>query len=94
MFAEIRSRLSKPTPAFWRTLQKRTAATSAAFATLTVTVASISNHLPGFLATALAGAATFFGGIAAVCPLAVDDTVPLTIITVPVQAIDLPPASA
>ena len=89
MFAEIKARLSMPTPAFWRTLQKRTAATSAAFATLTVTVASISNHLPGFLATALAGAATFFGGIAAVCPLAVDDTVPLTIITAPVQAAPL-----
>ena len=89
MFAEIRSRLSLPTPAFWKTTQKRTAATSAAFAALTITVASINNHLPAVLPTVLGYAASFFGGISAICSLAVDDSVPLAIVVAPVQAAPL-----
>lgn len=93
MLAEIRARLVAPTPLFWKKLQKRSAATSAAFATLTVTVASISNHLPAILPTALGYAAAFFGGIAAVCSLAIDDSVPLTV-AVALTPTDTPAPSA
>ena len=77
-FDEIKARLSVPMPNFWKKLQKRSAATSAAFTTLTVTVASIQNHLPAILPTILGGCAAFFGGVSAVCSLAVDDPTALT----------------
>ncbi|RYY13048.1 MAG: hypothetical protein EOO36_16485 [Cytophagaceae bacterium] len=77
MLAEIKARLTLPTPAFWKKVQKRTAATSAAFTTLTVAVASIANHLPAVLPSVLGYAAAFFGGIAAICSLAVDDAAQL-----------------
>jgi hypothetical protein len=73
MLAEIKARLTLPTPRFWKKVQKRTAATSAAFTTLTVGVASISSHVPAILPTVFGYAAAFFGGIAAICSLAVDD---------------------
>ena len=60
-------------PRFWRTIQKRSAATSAAFAALVVTVSSFSTHLPAIIPTALSYAAALFGGIAAAATLAVDD---------------------
>ena len=96
MLAEIRSRLSAPTPLFWKKLQKRSAATSAAFATLTVTVASISNHLPAILPTVLGYGAAFFGGIAAMCSLTVDDAVLLTAAAAPAPSLtpDTPTPSA
>jgi hypothetical protein len=93
MLTEIKARLSMPTPAFWKKLQKRTAATSAAFATLTVTVASISNHLPAVLPMALGYVASFFGGIAAICSLAIDDAVPLTVQAGPLSDTPIPPVS-
>ena len=93
MLAEIKARLSLPTPAFWQKLQRRTGAASAAFAALTITVASLS-HLPALLATGLGYAAAFFGGISAICSLAVDNPVPLAAVTGPAPATDLPPASA
>jgi hypothetical protein len=70
---ELSHRLTLPTPIFWKKLQKRTAATSAAFTTLTVGVASISNTLPPILPTVLGYLAASFGAIAAICSLAVDD---------------------
>lgn len=73
MITEMKARLARPMPQFWKKLQKRSAATSAAFATLVVTVSAIENHLPAILPTVLSYAAAFFGGIAAVCTLAVDD---------------------
>lgn len=85
MLHEIRHRLNLPTPAFWKRVQKRTAATSAAFTTLTVAVASISNTLPPVLPTALGWAAAFFGGIAAICSLAVDDPSQLPPVEQPLQ---------
>jgi hypothetical protein len=78
MLTEIKQRLTLPTPAFWKKVQKRTAATSVAFTALTVTVASISAHLPPILPTVLGCTATFFGGIAAICSLAVDDATAIT----------------
>ena len=78
MLHELKQRLTLPTPAFWKKVQKRTAATSAAFTTLTVGVASISNHLPAILPTVLGYAAAFFGGSAAICSLAVDDATAIT----------------
>ncbi|TGE05542.1 hypothetical protein [Hymenobacter fodinae] len=78
MLDEIKARLSLPTPAFWKKVQKRTAAASAAFTTLTVTVATISDKLPPVLPTILACAAALFGGIAAICSLAVDDASQIT----------------
>jgi hypothetical protein len=78
MLHELKQRLTLPTPAFWKKVQKRTAATSAAFTTLTVAVASISNHLPPILPTVMGYAAAFFGGIAAICSLAVDDATAIT----------------
>lgn len=88
MLAEVKARLTLPTPAFWKKIQKRTAATSAAFTTLTVGVATISNHLPAILPTALGYAAAFFGGIAAICSLAVDDPAQL-----PSTPADSPPTA-
>jgi hypothetical protein len=76
MIHELKARMALPTPAFWRKIQKRTAATSAGFTTLTVSLAALSDHMPSklaFLTTAAGFAAAFFGGIAAVCSLAVDD---------------------
>jgi hypothetical protein len=72
-FTEISHRLTLPTPAFWKKLQKRSAATSAAFTTLTVGVASIANTLPPILPTVLGYMAASFGAVAAICSLAVDD---------------------
>ena len=86
MLAEIRARLSLPTPAFWKKLQKRTAAASASFAALTVTVASIQNHLPNILPTILGGCAAFLGGISSVCSLAVDDPTVLVAVAPPPPA--------
>jgi hypothetical protein len=73
MITEMKARLARPMPLFWKKMQKRSAATSAAFATLVVTVSAFSNHLPAILPTVFSYAAAFFGGIAAVCTLAVDD---------------------
>ena len=70
---EIKARLSLPTPAFWKKLQKRTAATSAGFTGLTVAVASFNNHLPAIVPTIIGGAAVFFGSVASICPLAIED---------------------
>ena len=69
---EIRARLGRPMPQFWKTLQKRSAATAVALGGLTVTVASFSSF-PPVLATAISYAAAFFGGLSAMCLLAVDD---------------------
>ena len=69
---EIFARLARPMPTFWKKLQKRSAATAGAFGALTVTVASFSSF-PAVLATVLSYAAAFFGGISAICLLAVDD---------------------
>ena len=73
LHTEMLARFARPMPAFWKKVQKRSAATSAAFATLVVTVSAFSAHLPAILPTVLSYAAAFFGGIAAVCTLAVDD---------------------
>ena len=73
MLTEIKARLARPMPFFWKKLQKRSAATSAAFGALTVTVSAIANHLPAILPTALGYLTAFFGAIAATCTLAVDD---------------------
>jgi hypothetical protein len=76
MLHELKQRLTLPTPAFWKKVQRRSAATAASFTALTVTLASLATHLPSglaFLTTAAAVAAAFFGGIAAICSLAVDD---------------------
>ena len=69
---EIIARLGRPMPTFWKTLQKRSAATAAALGALTVTVASFP-AFPPVMATALSYAAAFFGGLSAMCLLAVDD---------------------
>lgn len=90
MLAEIKARLSLPSPAFFKKIQKRTAGTAAAFTTLTVTVASIQNHLPAILPTILGGCAVFFGGISSACSLAVDDPTQLA----PPPAAALPPPTA
>lgn len=76
MLTEIKARMGLPTPAFWKKVQRRSAATSAAFTTLTVSLAALADHMPSklaFLTTAAGFAAAFFGGIAAICSLAVDD---------------------
>lgn len=65
-------------PAFWKKLQKRTAATSAAFTALTVAVSAFESHMPAILPTVLGYAAAMFGGVSAVCMLAVDDPAQLT----------------
>jgi hypothetical protein len=73
---ELKHRVNLPTPAFWRKIRARCLATSAGFTTLTITLASLSTHLPSSLAvltTISAVAAAFFGGIGTVCGLAVDD---------------------
>jgi hypothetical protein len=75
-FTELSHRLTLPTPTFWKRLQKRTAATSAAFTTLTVAVASLSS-LPPIIPTACGYIAASFGAIAAACSLAVDDATQL-----------------
>lgn len=73
MLHELKTRLQLPTPAFWKKVQRRTAAASVAFGALTVTVSSIANHLPAILPTILGYATAFFGGIAAMTMLTVDD---------------------
>ncbi len=73
MLTELKKRIALPMPAFWKKLQKRTAATSAAFTALTVAVSAFENHLPAILPTVLGYAAAFFGAISATCTLAVDD---------------------
>lgn len=90
MLTEIKARLSLPMPLFWKKLQKRTAATSAAFGALTVTVSTIANHLPAIVPTALGYATAIFGGIAAACTLAVDDPAALP---APDEATPSPPTS-
>lgn len=91
MLHEIKQRLTLPTPAFWKKVQKRTAGTAAAFTALTVTVASLSNHLPAILPTVTGYLAAFFGGISAICSLAVDD--PAQIAAPPTEP-SLPPTDA
>lgn len=76
MLAEAKARLGLPTPAFWKKVQRRATGTAVAFTGLTMTLATISNSVPSFpafLATAAGVCAAFFGGIAAICSLAVDD---------------------
>ncbi|SDZ00757.1 hypothetical protein, partial [Hymenobacter psychrophilus] len=85
MLDEIKQRLTMPTPAFWKKLQKRAAATAGLFGTLTVTVASLSSHLPAIVPQVFAFATAFFGGIAAICSLAVDDPAALTAPPAPVE---------
>ena len=82
MIAEIAARIALPMPLFWKKLQKRSAATSAIFTTLTVTVSSLvspANHLSAWLPTVLGYAAAFFGAVAATCALAVDDPAALPV---------------
>ncbi len=92
MLAEIKARLSLPSPAFWKKVQKRTAGGAAAFTTLTVTVASIQNHLPAILPTVLGGCAAFLGGISSACSLAVDD--PAQLAPPPAAPAAVPPPTA
>lgn len=99
MIHEIKARMALPTPAFWRKIQRRSAGTSAAFTVLTTTLASLADHMPSklaFLTTAAGFGAAFFGGIAAICSLAVDD--PASLPTAPEQASQadngLPPTPA
>ena len=73
MIAEIKARIARPMPFFWKKLQKRSAATSAAFTALVIATASLSTHLPAILPTVFSYAAAFFGTVAATCMLAVDD---------------------
>ena len=96
MLHEIKQRLTLPTPLFWKKVQKRSAATAASFTALTVTLASLATHLPSklaFLTTAAAIAAAFFGGISAICSLAVDDPAQLAPPPAPVEGPTVEPVT-
>lgn len=78
LHTEAKARLSLPTPPFFKKVQARAAKTSAAFLALTTLLASLATLLPATTVfTALAvgtGVATaFFGGVAALCTLVVDN---------------------